>query len=124
MLTPTFKYMNIYFHQCNIRFGPYRKSLASLSAILVAVGEVVGGMTFTFLPMIFARQRRNPVVILGCFVSLCTYAFMFINFPNDANNSNETDNIGYISPNKALALTSSFLLGFSDACFNTQVSKT
>ena len=61
------------------------------------------------------------MVILGCLLSLLTYSLMFINLPMDANDDSETDNIGYIKPNKAVALTTAFLLGFSDSCFNTQV---
>ena len=33
----------------------------------------------------------------------------------------ETAEQGYITPNPALALVTGYLLGFSDACFSTQV---
>lgn len=109
------------FYFSALRFGPDRKSLASLSAILVAVGEVVGGILFGMLASIFTKKGRWPIVVLGGVLSLLTYSFMFINFPMEANDNDETDEIGFINPNKALALTTSFILGFSDSCFNTQV---
>ena len=105
----------------NCRFGADRKSLASLSAILVAVGEVVGGVLFGMFASVFTRRGRWPIVVLGGLLSLLTYSFMFINFPMEANDKDETDEIGFIDPNKGLALTTSFILGFSDSCFNTQV---
>ena len=45
---------------------------------------------------------------------------MLANFPQNAP-FEETQDIGFIEPNKALALTTSFLLGLGDSCFNTQV---
>ena len=103
--------------------GPNRKALASLSGILVALGEVVGGLMFGSLAFLFSRRGRSPVIVAGCVLSLLCYGSMFLNFPMDANDHNETDAIGIIKPNKALALTTSFTLGFSDACYNTQVNK-
>ena len=103
------------------RFGENRKSLASLSAIIVATGEVTGGLVFGFLGHLTIKWGRHPVVILGFILSLVTYALMFINFPMNAT-LGETSDIGYIDPSKEIALTTSFILGFSDACFNTQVN--
>ena len=40
------------------RFGPNRKALSSLSAILVATGEVVGGILFGFLGHLTIRWGR------------------------------------------------------------------
>ena len=105
------------------RFGPNRKALASLSGILVALGEVIGGLMFGSLAFLFSKRGRYPVILAGCALSLLCYVSMFLNFPMDANDHNETDETGIIEPNTALALTTSFSLGFSDACFNTQVEK-
>ena len=105
----------------HFRFGEDRKSLASLSAIIVATGEVAGGLIFGFLAHLTIKWGRHPVVILGFILSLITYALMFINFPMNAT-LGETSDIGYIEPSKEIALTTSFILGFSDACFNTQVN--
>ena len=105
------------------RLGHNRKSLASLNAVILSVGEVVGSILFGFLGLKFTLRRgRYPVVVLGCVVSLLTYSLMVINFPNDANNDEETDKVSMLDPpSKIITLTASFLLGFADSCFNTQV---
>ena len=89
----------------------------------MAVGEVVGGLVFGSLSFMFAKRGRHHVIMAGCVLSLLCYLSMFLNFPMDANDHNETEDIGIIAPNKALALTTSLTLGFSDACFNTQVDR-
>ena len=84
---------------------------------------MVGGILFGFLGHLTIKWGRHPVVILGSVLSLLSYTLMFVNFPMDANNDAETDEIGFLDPpNKALAITTSFLLGFSDSCFATQVT--
>ena len=96
-----------------------------MNAVILSVGEVLGSMMFGFLGLKFTlRHGRYPVVLLGCLVSLVTYSLMVINFPSDANNDQETDNVGLMDPpSKIITLVASFLLGFADACFNTQVCK-
>jgi len=102
-------------------FGEDRKAMATLSGIIVASGEVIGGILFGFLGHLTVKRGRDPIIILGFILSMVAYFLMFINFPPDAT-MGETNAIGYISPNKGLALFTSFILGFSDACFMTQVS--
>ena len=94
--------------------------MATLSGIIVASGEVVGGILFGFLGHLTVKRGRDPIIILGFVLSMVAYFLMFINFPIDAP-LGETVSIGYISPSKELALFTSFILGFSDACFMTQV---
>ena len=69
----------------------------------------------------FISAGRYPVILLGGVLGLATYAMMFVNIPMDAP-LGETSDVGFIDPSKELALTASFILGFSDSCFNTQVS--
>jgi len=102
-------------------FGEDRKAMATLSGIIVASGEVIGGILFGFLGHLTVKRGRDPIIIMGFVLSMVAYFLMFINFPANAT-LGETLEIGYISPNKALALCTSFILGFSDACFNTQVT--
>ena len=105
------------------RLGHNRKSLASLSSVILSVGSVLGSMLCSFLGLKFTlRHGRYPVVLLGCLVSIVTFSLMVINFPGDANNDQETDNVGLLNPpSKVITLVASFLLGFADSCFNTQV---
>ena len=77
-------------------------------------------MLFGFLGHLTVKRGRHPIIILGFVISIAAYVLMFINFPQDAT-LGETEKEGLISPNTGLALFTSFLLGFSDACFNTQV---
>jgi hypothetical protein len=61
------------------------------------------------------------VVLLGTILQFTAFALIFINLPNDAPTLG-LDNVEepIIEPNVGVALTSSFLLGFGDACYNTQ----
>ena len=93
---------------------------ATLNGVIIASGEVIGGVLFGFLGHLTVKRGRHPIIILGFIISIAAYVLMFINFPQDAT-LGETEKEGLISPNTGLALFTSFLLGFSDACFNTQV---
>jgi len=102
-------------------FGENRTALASISAILIAAGEVVGGLLFGLLGFLTVKWGRHPIILLGFVLCLLSYGLMLANFPQNAP-FEETQDIGFIEPNKALALTTSFLLGLGDSCFNTQVA--
>ena len=105
------------------RFGPNRKALASMNGIIIAVSEVAGGVMFGLLGAVTTRRGRSPVVVLGWLLSLATYGLLFSLLPTEASRDAETDNTSLLQPDPALALTGSFVLGFSDSCFNTQVHK-
>ena len=98
--------------------------MATLSGVFVGMGEVLGGILFGFMGHLTIKHGRDPIVILGFILSMVAYFLIFINIPPNAPlGETELWQIGYISPNKTLAIFTSFLLGFSDACFNTQVSR-
>ena len=103
-------------------FGENRKALATMCSIFIAVGEVSGGALFGFLGHLTAKRGRDPIIILGFIVSMVSYFLMFLNLPFEAplGETKETDT-AYIESNQYLAVFTGFLLGFSDACFNTQV---
>ena len=104
-------------------FGVDRKALATLCSIFIAVGEVSGGAVFGFLGHLTAKRGRDPIVILGFIVSMVSYFLMFLNLPFNANiEETKPTDMAYIHSNKYLAVFTAFVLGFSDACFNTQVS--
>ena len=86
------------------------------------MGEVLGGVMFGFLGNFTLKYGRDPIVMLGFVLSMVAYYIMFLNIPANAPSGDiESWDYGYITPNKHLALFTSFLLGFSDACYNTQV---
>ena len=87
------------------------------------MGEVLGGILFAFMGHWTVKHGRDPIVMLGFVLSMVSYFFMFLNIPPNATlEVAESWEYGYISPNRHLALFTSFLLGLSDACFMTQVS--
>jgi len=102
-------------------FGVDRKALGNVSGIIVAAGEVLGGILFGFLGHLTVKRGRHPIIILGFVLSMVAYILMFINIPNEAP-IDETTKVGFIEPSKGLALATSFILGFSDSCFMTQVT--
>jgi hypothetical protein len=68
-----------------------------------------------------AKFGRNPIVILGFLIHVLAYILIFLNLPNDAPFDN-TENISVFDPPIAeVAIFCSFLLGFGDACYNTQI---
>ena len=83
---------------------------------------MLGGILFGFMGHWTLKHGRDPIVILGFILSMASYFFIFVNIPMNAI-SEELDpsEYGYIRPNIHLTLLTSFLLGFSDACFMTQV---
>ncbi|XP_050084205.1 UNC93-like protein MFSD11 [Anopheles aquasalis] len=101
--------------------GTSAKQLVGLNGVFIGIGEVVGGVAFGLLgTRITTRYGRDPVVIVGGVLHLISYFLVFINLPNVAPFGN-TDEVSYINPPSAIvAMLCSLLLGFGDACFNTQ----
>merc|ERR1712154_475590 len=104
-----------------VGYGENRTALASISAIIVAAGEVVGGLLFGLFGFMTIKWGRHPILLLGCLLTLVSYVLMFINLPADAPDDNTAES-GFIQANTPMALITSFLLGLGDACFNTQVT--
>lgn len=102
--------------------GESAKQLVGLSGIFIGVGEVFGGVTFGLLGARTANKiGRDPIVILGFIVHILAFFLIFLNIPNNANLGDTTD-IAYLNPPlPSVALLCSFLLGFGDSCYNTQI---
>ena len=97
------------------------KEILGLAGICIGAGEVFGGGLFGILASKTTRFGRDPIVISGYVVHMTAFCLIFLNLPNNAPFT-ETDDISYIDPPLAwIALLSAFLLGFGDACFNTQI---
>ena len=104
-------------------FGPNRKALATLCSIFIAVGEISGSSLFGSLGHFTAKKGRDPIIVVGFIISMISYFLMFLNLPFNANiEETKPTDMAYIHSNKYLAVFTAFVLGFSDACFNTQVS--
>ena len=74
----------------------------------------------TFSSRCFHRKGRDPIVLLGLLLALISYFLTFLTIPNSAN-MGETREEAFVNPNSVLIVFTAFLIGFSDACFITQV---
>lgn len=81
---------------------------------------ITGGALFGILGSKTTRWGRDPIVIMGYFIHLLSFFLIFINLPTVAP-FGDTEEVSYITPSPPLAMFCSFLLGFGDACFNTQI---
>lgn len=97
------------------------KQLVGLSGICIGVGEVFGGILFGLLGSKTNKFGRDAIAIAGFVVHIVSFILIFLNLP-DAAPFGDTKEIAFLNPPIAsLALFCSFLLGFGDACFNTQI---
>ena len=103
-----------------MQFGNEAKSLVGLHGIAVGAGEIIGGALFGIFGSVMVRRGRDPVVVLGFIVHMVTFFVVFLNIPNNAP-FGDTDQSAVIKSNPYIAVACSFLLGFGDACYNTQI---
>lgn len=87
---------------------------------LLSYPSIPGGALFGILGSKTTRWGRDPIVIMGYVIHLVSFFLIFINLPNTAPFGDTTET-SYIDPSPYLAMFCSFLLGFGDACFNTQI---
>lgn len=78
-------------------FGEIRKSIVGLAGVAIGVGEIVGGLAFGILGKKTIRHGRDPIVVFGFIVHLCTFFLIFLNIPSDAP-LNESKNQAFINP--------------------------
>lgn len=96
------------------------KRLVGLSGIFIGIGEIFGGALFGILGSKTNRFGRDPVILLGFITQAVGFFIIFLNIPDSANFGDTTDS-AFISSSAYLAMLSSFLVAFGDACYNTQV---
>ncbi|CAH1171251.1 unnamed protein product [Phaedon cochleariae] len=96
------------------------KELVGISGIFIGVGEVLGGVLFGILGSKTIKWGRDPIVAAGFLIHAAAFFLVFINLPNNSP-FGETDDTAYITSNAYLAIFCSFLLGFGDSCYNTQI---
>ncbi|CAH0389244.1 unnamed protein product [Bemisia tabaci] len=102
-------------------FGDAAKQLVGMNGIFVGFGEVLGGLFFGIMGKKTARWGRDAIVIAGFIIHILSFFLIFLNVPNDATISKDTTIESYITPNKFIAILCSFLLGFGDSIFSTQI---
>lgn len=103
------------------KLGEMAKQMVGLSGICVGIGEIFGGVLFGLLGPKTIKYGRDPIVIAGFIVHLISFLMIFLNIPNGAPLDTTSDTGFFEMPLAWLALLCSFMLGFGDACFNTQI---
>lgn len=69
------------------------------------------------------RWGRSPIVIAGFIIHIIAFFLIFLNIPNEAP-MHSTSEDAFITTSGELAVFCSFLLGFGDSCYNTQIYST
>lgn len=103
------------------QFGSDSDRLVGLVGIMIGIGEIVGGLTFGIFGKKTVKYGRDPIILMGGVLHFVAFFLIFLNLPSDAPIAKDgTMNTGYITPISELAIACGFLLGFCDACYNTQ----
>lgn len=107
-----------------LAMGESAKQLVGLSGICIGIGEVSGGIFFGLLGSKAAKLRfggRDMIVVLGFVLHAFSFVLIYLNLPN-ASPFGDTNEVSVLDPPlPSVALLCSLLLGFGDACFNTQI---
>lgn len=107
-----------------LAIGESAKQLVGLSGICIGIGEVSGGILFGLLGAKTANHRfggRDMIVMLGFVLHALSFVLIYLNLPN-VSPFGDTKEVSVLDPPlPSVALLCSLLLGFGDACFNTQI---
>lgn len=101
-------------------FGDIAKQLVGINGMFIGVGEILGGGIFGLMGKTTNRFGRDPVILLGYVVHMISFFLVFLNIPGKSA-LESTSQPAYIDSNEYLAIFCSFLMGFADSCFNTQL---
>ncbi|RWS30849.1 UNC93-like protein MFSD11-like protein [Leptotrombidium deliense] len=100
--------------------APDPKRFIGISGMLIGAGEILGGAIFGILGSKTIKKGRDPIILFGFVVHMLAFSIIYYNLPSDASLS-ETLSLAFIKSSLPLALFCSFLLGFGDSCYNTQI---
>ncbi|KHJ99362.1 hypothetical protein OESDEN_00651 [Oesophagostomum dentatum] len=103
------------------KLGTNTNALLALNSVAAGLGQVAAGLTFGILGTRTRRIGRDAIVFMGAVLHLLTFAMIYMNIPDNAPLQKTTDCGGILSPSVAIALVCGGLLGFGDACWNTQI---
>ncbi|KAE9549061.1 hypothetical protein FO519_007732 [Halicephalobus sp. NKZ332] len=97
------------------------KAIVALNTISQGIGQVTAGFLFGILGGVTKKLGRITVILIGLVAHFLAFVAAYLNFPNDAP-LGKTEKEGIIKPpNVAIALICGYLLGFGNACWNTQI---
>ncbi|KAK8743642.1 hypothetical protein OTU49_001181 [Cherax quadricarinatus] len=105
-----------------LRF-PDPKRLVGLSGMFIGAGEILGGGVFGIFGSKTVKYGRDPIVLLGYLIHMVCFFLIFMNLPTESplTNTKSPSFLPLGQPSEVIAMMCSFLLGFGDACFNTQI---
>ncbi|XGW05666.1 hypothetical protein V3C99_016205 [Haemonchus contortus] len=101
--------------------GTNTNSLLALNLIATGIGQTTAGLVFGILGDRTKKLGRDSVVFLGTVVHLLAFLLIFMNFPADSPLQKTSASGGLFEPSVVIALICGALLGFGDACWNTQI---
>ncbi len=107
-------------------FGKDAKWLAGVSGIFLGAGQVSAAVfRLAFSALYLAKKPTAKClqlfyVIVGFNLFSIAMLLIFLYLPDESPNM-ATNEVSFLEPNKFVALLSSFLLGFSDCFFQTEV---
>ncbi|XP_025087138.1 UNC93-like protein MFSD11 isoform X2 [Pomacea canaliculata] len=104
----------------NEHFGQQRKAYLGISGMLIGAGEIAGGVIFGLIGKKTNAFGRDPLVVIGFLTHMAAFLLAFLNLPMNCPYAESFDST-YITSNLYLTLFGSFLLGFGDSSFNTQL---
>ncbi|XP_047485284.1 UNC93-like protein MFSD11 [Penaeus chinensis] len=97
--------------------------LVGISGMCIGIGEILGGGIFGIFGSKTVKAGRDPIVLLGFLTHLFSFFLIFLNLPTMSPLERTYDPSFFSGgqPSESVALLCSAMLGFGDACFNTQI---
>ncbi|XP_027237310.1 UNC93-like protein MFSD11 [Penaeus vannamei] len=97
--------------------------LVGISGMCIGIGEILGGGIFGIFGGKTVKAGRDPIVLLGFLTHILSFFLIFLNLPtmSPLERTYDPSFLGAGQPSEFVALLCSAMLGFGDACFNTQI---
>ncbi|XP_063612248.1 UNC93-like protein MFSD11 isoform X1 [Penaeus indicus] len=97
--------------------------LVGISGMCLGIGEISGGAIFGIFAGKTVTKGRDPIVLIGFLTHLLAFFLIFLNLPTKSPLDRTFDPSFFPGgqPSEFVALLCSAMLGFGDACFNTQI---
>ncbi|XP_042877916.1 UNC93-like protein MFSD11 isoform X2 [Penaeus japonicus] len=97
--------------------------LVGLSGMCIGIGEISGGAVFGIFGGKTVKAGRDPIVLIGFLTHLLVFFLIFLNLPtmSPLERTYDPSFLPGGQPSELVALLCSAMLGFGDACFNTQI---
>lgn len=103
----------------------FPKYYVGLALLFIGLGEIAGGGLFGILGSYTNRWGRDYIVLIGFIFHMIVYLCVFFYFPEKSISGDiaKEDSHGALGvmANPYVVMISAFLLGFGDACYNTQI---